>query len=80
MEISNGDWNGAVDIYVYGFAHVSCIYQIMCSIYIQINIWYIVYNIANHIGGNEWRLEIGDSREEEARTKQSIVSTGTIMY
>ena len=36
--IRNGDWRleGAVD--VYGFTDVSCIYQIMCNIDIQINI------------------------------------------
>ena len=41
-----GDWwlEGTVDIYVYGFADVSLIYQIMCSIYIQ-NIIYIIEDL-----------------------------------
>ena len=29
---------------------------------------FIVCTIANQIGGNGWKLEIGDSREREART------------
>ena len=42
-----------------------------CVAFIFKLIYDILYNIANHIGGNEWRLEIGDSREREARKNKA---------
>ena len=40
------------------------------------NLGYKEWRYQMEIGGNEWRLDIGDSREEGARQKQNIVSTG----
>ena len=65
---------GTVDIYVYGFADVSLIYQIKL-------IYNILYNIAKKIGGKEWRFDIGDFRKEGTIKKQRIVSSDiSIMY